>query len=69
MNRKTLIQFAHLSKQIACFILIRRFSREIMTSIVILFVHLVAPFTSLDEVVNYITERLSAKNDSAELFV
>ena len=27
MNRKTLIQFAHLGKQIACFILIRLFSR------------------------------------------
>ena len=27
MNRKTLIQFAHLGKQIACFILIRLFAR------------------------------------------
>ena len=42
MNRKTLIQFAHLGKQIAGFILIRLFARAlIMTSIVILFVRLV----------------------------
>ena len=27
MNRKTLIQFAHLGKQIACFILIRLFAK------------------------------------------
>ena len=37
MNRKILIQLAHLTKQIACF----------MTSIVIQFVCLIASFTSL----------------------
>ena len=36
-----------------------------MTSIVILFVRLVAPFTSLGTT----TGRLSAKNDSAELIL
>ena len=52
MNRKTLIQFAHLGKQIACFILIRLFARtnydlncnSVCSS---------RPFTSLEKVVNY----------------
>ena len=51
MNRKTLIQFAHLSEQIACFI--HLFAGKIMTSIVIQFVRLVAPLTSLEKVVSY----------------
>ena len=46
MNRKTLIQFAHLGEQIACFI--RPFAGANYASIVILFVRLVAPFTSLE---------------------
>ena len=52
MNRKTLIQFAHLGKQITCFILIRLFARtnydlncnSVCSS---------RPFTSLEKVVNY----------------
>ena len=51
MSRKTLIQFAHLSEQIACFI--HLFAGQIMTSIVIQFVRLVAPLTSLENVVSY----------------
>ena len=42
---------------------------QIMTSIVIQFVRLVAPFTSLEKVVNHMTGRLSTKKDSAELIV
>ena len=55
MNRKTLIQFAHLGEQIACFILICLFARANydLNNIVILFVCLFAPFTSLEKVVNY----------------
>ena len=44
MNGKTSIQFAHLGNQIACFI--RLFPGQIMTSIVIQFVRLVAPKSS-----------------------
>ena len=62
MNRKTLIQFAHLGEQIACFI--RPFAGANYASIVILFVRLVAPFTSLEKVVNYNRKVLSAKKDS-----
>ena len=51
MNRKTLIQFAHLSEQIACFI--HLFAKKIMTSTVIQFVRLVAPLTLLEKVVSY----------------
>ena len=51
-NRNTLIQFAHLGKKIACFILIRLFARvnydlncnSVCSS---------RPFTSLEKVVNY----------------
>ena len=59
MNRKTLIQFAHLGEQIACFI--RPFAGANYASIVILFVRLVALFTSLGKVVNYNRKVLSAK--------
>ena len=48
MNRKTLIQLAHLGKQIVCFI--RLFAgAQIKTSVVIQFVRLVASFTSLEK--------------------
>ena len=50
MNRKTLIRFAHLGKQIACFI--ASLQGEIMTSVVVQFVRLVASFTSFEKVVN-----------------
>ena len=51
MNRKTLIQFIHLGKQIT--FLLPPLPGQIMTSIVIQFVRLVAPFTRLEKVVNY----------------
>ena len=66
MNRETLIRFAHLGKQIACSF--ASLPGQIMTSIVIQFVRLVASFTSLEKVVNY-NRKVSAKNDSVELIV
>ena len=63
MNRKTLLQFAILGKQFACFI-----SLQIMASVVIHFIRLVAPFTSSEN--KWTTKgRLSTKNDSAEIIV
>ena len=53
MNRKTLNQCAHLDEQIACFFWFASLTGQIMTSTVILFIRLVAPFISLEKVLNY----------------
>ena len=58
MNRKTFIQFAHLAKQIACFL-------PLMTSIVIPFIRLVAPEKGSE----LQQEGFLLKSDSAELIV
>ena len=52
MNWKTLIQFAHISKQITCFIRLPA-GENYDLIIVIQLVHLVAPFTLLEKVMNY----------------
>lgn len=55
MNKKTLIQIAHIAgTQIATLCL-----GKIMTSIVIKFVCLVAQFTLLEKLVNYIRKSIS----------
>ena len=67
MNRKTLIQFAHLAKQMACFIhLFAGANYDLNCNSVCLlrcFIHLARISSELP------TGRLSAKNDSVELIV
>ena len=68
MNRKTLIQLAHLAKQIACFIcLFAGADYDLNCNSVCsprCFIHLIRISSELPA-----TGRLSAKNDSVELIV